>query len=36
MPSFSCATLEMRCIVAAWAISMSDGMAGLPLFVTVR
>src|SRR5262245_25403896 len=29
MPSFSRATAAMRCIVAAWAISMSDGMHNL-------
>jgi len=28
MPSFSCATVAMRRIFAAWAISMSEGMAG--------
>src|SRR5450759_3575213 len=26
MPSFSAASLEMRCIFAFWAMSMSDGM----------
>src|SRR5215212_9678487 len=29
MPSFSRATLEMRCSFAAWAISISDGMGCL-------